>query len=96
MNGTIFRHIDVTLRAYRQLQALGRSAIDINNELVARAQHIVLRRGNVHIGLESQRLVVKDITAKHLLTNDLRSLGKDLTNLDGSGIFACSSHHGIV
>ena len=96
MNGTIFRHIDFTLRTYRQLQVLGRSAIDIDNELVARTQNIVLRRGNVHIGLESQRLVVKDITAKHLLADDLRSLGKDLTNLDGSDIFACSSHHGIV
>ena len=41
----------------------------IDDELVARTEDIVLRRGDVHLGLEGERLVVEDVTAEDALAH---------------------------
>ena len=70
MHRPIIGYGDITIRADRQALTLLGIAIDIDNQLVAGAQHIVLRRGDVHLRLEGQVLVVKDITAKDFLTRN--------------------------
>ena len=46
-----------------------RSTIDIDYYFIARTKNIVLGGGNIHLGLESQRTVVKNITAKDFLAS---------------------------
>ena len=69
MDGAIFGHRDITIRRNRELYALLRIAIDVDNELVARTQDIVLRRGNVHLGFKSEGTVVKNVTTKDPTTS---------------------------
>ena len=64
MHRTIIGHIHVAIRAHCQLLTLLGIAIDIDDELITRAQHVVLRRSDVHHRLKGQRFVVEDITAK--------------------------------
>ena len=68
MDGTIAGDRDITIGRDRELFALLRVPIDIDDDLVTRAQDIVLGRGDVHHGLKGQALVVEDITTEDLLT----------------------------
>ena len=71
MHRTVVGHIDITIGRDRQLFASLGIAIDIDDELVTRAQHIVLRGGNVHHRLEGQVLVVEDIATEDFLAGCL-------------------------
>ena len=73
MHWTIVGHVDITIGRDGQLLALLGISIDIDDELVARPQHIVLRGGNVHHGFEGKTLVVEDITTEDLLATLLGS-----------------------
>ena len=91
MDGTIVGHIDVAIGRDRQLLTLLGVAIDIDDQLVARAQHIVLGRGDVHLRLEGEALVIENITAENLLTLLLR-----LAEIQGVGTLIVAHHRGIV
>ena len=52
--------------AHRALNSLLRSTIDVDKHGIARTQTVVLRCGNVHVWLECEHLVVKDVTSEHL------------------------------
>ena len=67
MNGTKARHNDRAIGRHLQLLRFCRSAIDINEHLVARTYHITGRGSDVHIGFERELVVVEDITAKDVL-----------------------------
>ena len=87
MDGTIVRYSDITIGRDRQLFALLGIAKDINDELVARAQHIVLRRGNIHLRLKCQRAIIENIS-----TEDFLTLLFLLFEIKGIGTLI---HHGI-
>ena len=65
-DGTIVGDGHRTLRRDGQLIGLLGSTIDIDDQLVARPQDIVLGRGYVHIGLKRQQLVVEDVVTEDL------------------------------
>ena len=44
-----------------------RGAVNVDHHGVAGAQHVVLRRGNVHVRLEAQVLVVEQVVAENLV-----------------------------
>jgi len=67
MDRAILRHIDIAVGRDRQLFASLGIAIDIDDELVARTQYIILRSGDVHHRLEGQIFIVENITAKDAL-----------------------------
>ena len=66
MDGTIAWHRDIAIGRDREILGLLGGTIDIDDHLIAWTQDIVLRRGNVHIGLEREELVVEDVTTKDL------------------------------
>ena len=72
MDGTEVGDGDIAIGADRQGMRLLRGAVDIDDELVARTEDIVLRRGDVHLGLEGERLVVEDVTAEDALAHRRR------------------------
>ena len=45
-------HRDIAIGTDRELQALLRGTIDIDDQLIARTHHIVLGRGDVHLRLK--------------------------------------------
>ena len=68
MHRSILWHIHIAIRAHRQLLTHLRVTIHIDDQLITRAQHIILRRSNIHHRLKRQRLVVEDIAAKYFFT----------------------------
>ena len=64
MHWAIIGHSHLTIGRDRQLHALLGVTIHIDNQLVARSQHIVLGRGDVHDRLKGQIPVVEDVTTK--------------------------------
>ena len=90
MHRTVVGHIDITIGRDRQLFASLGIAIDIDDELVTRTQHIVLRGGNVHHRLEGQVLVVEDIATEDFLALFLRTV-----EIHGVGTLV-HSHHGRI
>ena len=67
MDGTKLRDGDIAIGTDHEGDGLLRGTIDIEHELVARTQDVVLGGGNVHDGLEGEVLVVEDVTAKDAL-----------------------------
>ena len=59
----------VAVGADRQGERGLRGTVDVEDELVARAEDIVLRRGDVHLGLKGEILVVEDVTAEDALAS---------------------------
>ena len=64
MDGAIFGHRNVPVRRNRELYTLLGIAIDVDDELIARTQDIVLRGGDVHLGLKGEGTVIENVTTK--------------------------------
>ena len=65
-NGTIAWNGHGSFRRNHQRLGLLRSAKDVNHHLITRTDGVVGGCGNVHVGLEAQQLIIKNVAAKHL------------------------------
>ena len=90
MHRTIVRYRHITIGRHLEHLTLLRITIDIDNHLIARSQDIVLRGGNVHLGLERELLVIEDITTKDLFALLL------LAEIEGVGTLIHVHHRRVV
>ena len=65
-NGTIAWNGHGSFRRNHQRLGLLRSAKDVNHHFITRTDGVVGGCGNVHVGLEAQQLIIKNVAAKHL------------------------------
>ena len=82
---------NITIGTNSEFQALLRGTIYINNQLIARTQYIVLWGSYVHLGLEREALIIKNVATKYLLATWSQGFGHILWS---SAAFA--SGNGII
>ena len=68
MYRTEIRNSNIAIGTDSKLHALLSGTIDIDNKLIARAKNIVLGGGDIHLGLEREVLIIKDVATKDFLS----------------------------